>query len=40
MLNFDLMDTAAGRQIYDKGMEKGVKKVFVEAEVIDSGSPE
>jgi hypothetical protein len=34
MLNFDLMDTVAGRQIYDegvgKGVEKGVKKGHIE----------
>ncbi|MDM8523588.1 hypothetical protein QUF80_09480 [Desulfococcaceae bacterium HSG8] len=26
MLDFDLMDTVAGKQIYDEGMEKGVDK--------------
>ncbi|MDM8523587.1 DUF2887 domain-containing protein [Desulfococcaceae bacterium HSG8] len=26
MLNFDLMDTVAGKQIYDEGVEKGVDK--------------
>ncbi|MCP4112822.1 MAG: hypothetical protein GY749_46070 [Desulfobacteraceae bacterium] len=26
MLNFDLMDTVAGRQIFEEGVEKGVEK--------------
>ncbi len=25
-LNFDLMDTVAGRQIYEEGVEKGVEE--------------
>ncbi|MCP4110002.1 MAG: DUF2887 domain-containing protein [Desulfobacteraceae bacterium] len=28
MLNFDLMDTVAGRQIYEEGVEKGVGKRY------------
>jgi len=24
MLNFDLMDTVAGKQVYDMGLQKGV----------------
>ena len=36
MLNFDLMDTLAGRQVYDmghdKGLQKGVQKGLINAE--------
>jgi len=28
MLNFDLMDTLAGRQVYDMGHDKGVQKLI------------
>jgi hypothetical protein len=30
MLNFDLMDTIAGRQIYDEGIEKGIEKGHID----------
>ncbi len=32
MLNFDLMDTLAGRQVYDMGHDKGLQKGLLNAE--------
>ena len=26
MLDFDILDTVAGRQVYDEGIEKGIEK--------------
>ena len=31
MLNFDLMDTVAGQQIYEEGIEKGIRDMVIEA---------
>ncbi len=34
MLNFDLMDTVAGRQIFEEGVEKGVEEGMNQGELI------
>ncbi|HID98901.1 MAG TPA: hypothetical protein EYP59_01255 [Thiotrichaceae bacterium] len=31
MLNFDLMDTVAGRQVHDMGLIEGVREMLIEA---------
>ncbi len=31
MLNFDLMDTVAGQQIYEEGMLKSAREMVIEA---------